>query len=136
MATIVGKEISICNLKNRSELNGEKGFVQEDLANGRFQVTLIRDNISISVKKENLTVITAVVDDKKEPLKNDSYLDSILEDSLNEISIHESNTKTPKAVPETHHRKSPSVFSACNASFSMNPNSRVWQTKSHFYPFY
>ena len=56
------KVVSIVGLKSKSELNGEKGVVQEYLSNGRLKICSNGSSIVISVKAENV-----VFDEIEEP---------------------------------------------------------------------
>ena len=56
------KVVSIVGLKSKSELNGERGVVQEYLSNGRLKICLNGSATVISVKRENV-----VYDEIEEP---------------------------------------------------------------------
>ena len=55
MQSNIGKVVTICGLKARSDLNGEKGDVQEELSNGGLKVSIRGpSNVSISISRENV----------------------------------------------------------------------------------
>ena len=60
MKSAVGRNVEICGLKSRKDLNGGEGVVQEELQNGRLRVLMTGlSNHVISASIENLIFVDA-----------------------------------------------------------------------------